>query len=88
MAHRAPTGKDLADFIAYVNRVANDKRTDAGFAGSWGDNGASVMETNIKTWHAGLEGRIPESLEPIWNEYQKHIDPDHALYLVLKKKFE
>jgi hypothetical protein len=83
----APTGRALAEFIAFANRIAQGKREDAGYAGSWSDNGAREMEENIKTWHAGLEGKIPESLKETWKNYQNSIDPEYQKYQELKKRF-
>ena len=87
MTQRAPSGKQLADFIAYVNRVAHNVREDAGYAGSWSDNGASRLESDVKTWHAGLEGKIPESLKGYWVEFERSLDPEYSKFLELKKKF-
>lgn len=83
----APTGQQLANFIAYANRIATEKRNNAAYAGSWGNNGASDIEEKIKTWHAGIEGKIPESLNSLWNDYQNSIDPEYQKYLELQKRF-
>lgn len=84
-----PTNRQqLAQFIAFANQVASNKRESSGFSGSWNDGGASRLEENIKTWHAGLEGKIPESLKDIVTDFEHSIDPEYQKYLELKKKFE
>lgn len=63
---------------------ASNKRTNAGYNGSHGDDGASIIESQVEAWKAGLEGRIPASMK----KYEQQIDPEWETFQRLQKKFK
>ena len=50
--------------------------------GDWGDDGASILEKEIKFYMYGKNGEVP----PEWNDFIKQIDPEYATFLSLKNK--
>lgn len=84
----APTGQALATFIAFANKVAQNRRDDAGYSGAYHDGGARDLEEKIKAWHAGIEGVVPDCLQTIWSDHQRSMDPEYQEYLRLQKKFK
>lgn len=71
-----------------VKTAAKDKRTDAAFSGSWGDNGAQEMEDMLRIWLDGINGRVPNEFKKFEKTFNKERDSDYAEYKRLKAKFE
>lgn len=70
--------------IEEIMKDCETKRTNAAYSGSYGDNGASDLEKQIKFYQYGRKGIIP----PEWKQYENKIDPEYQEFLRLKKKFE
>lgn len=86
-----PSLEDQAKFRRlerFIKAKAEELRTGAAYAGSWGDNGAGDLLTKLQYWIAGLNGRIPEGFLGYAKEVEQISDPDWEKYQELKKKFE
>jgi hypothetical protein len=84
--------KGFPGFIAYVRRIAEDKRQSAGYNGEWSDGGAGELEKMASCFEAGLIGAVPACLKKYYDEFEiqwaKDNDPEYKKYLELKKKFD
>ena len=60
----------------------------AGYSGLMSDGGQSRMEGLAAAYRAGLEGKVPDFLEPYVKEVRRETDPEYATFQRLKKKFE
>lgn len=73
----------IEKIISLVLDDAQRMKEAAGFAGEFGDRGASIMEAQVKFYRHGQEGTIPSE----WLKYKQELDPEYQDYLRLKKKF-
>ena len=74
-----------------IEDSAKSSRESAGFSGSWGDNGAAMMEAYLVYWLDGVNFAttgITKQYGHILDKYERENDPDYQQYLALKKKFE
>lgn len=79
------TNQELLDkLMAMVLKDAEYKRTAAGYNGLISDNGASLLELQVRFFKMGMKGTVPSE----WEVYKKALDPEYMEYLRLKKKFE
>lgn len=78
MAH--PKIKDIFELI---KKDAEQRRTDAGYGGEWGDRGASDLLKAVEIYKHGMNGTIP----PEWEHYTDKLDHEYVEYERLKKKF-
>lgn len=78
----------LPAFSLFIAGIAKKKREEAGYAGEYGDRGASELMRNLETFCAGLNCEIPMSLSTVWSEFMKTQDVEFAEFLEMKKKME
>lgn len=82
------TKKLIDKVIALILKDAEDRRTAAGYNGSWDDGGAGALKQQVQFYQYGALGLLP----PEWSSYRKQAetqaDPEYAEYVRLKKKFE
>jgi len=76
-------------------KKAQDKRESAAYGGSYGDGGASLMESKLNAFLSGWNREIPEWLDEHVEEARIEIereaykkDPEYAKFLELKEKFK
>lgn len=74
---------NVDELIKLALKNAHNRRENAGFSGLHHDDGASLIESNVKFYNYGRAGQIP----PEWEEYQKLLDPEYQEFLRLQKKF-
>ena len=74
---------DIERLIALVLADAQEKRTNAGYAGAWDDGGASRIEDQVKFYRYGQRNSIPEE----WAVHAHKLDPEWAEYERLRAKF-
>lgn len=74
-------------FLAYVRKLAHDKRETAGYNGEWHDGGAQALEDVADAFESGLKGGMPKPLVKYYVEFTKATDPEYQKYLELKSKF-
>lgn len=67
---------------------AECNRSNAGYAGEWGDRGASYMEDRVAAYRAGRMGEVPIWLAKCYAKVVSHADPEFETFQRLKKKFE
>lgn len=77
----------LNHIISMVLQAAADARDSAGYSGSFGDGGASILETQVKFYRYGMEGIIPPGWRQYQNQVEKEADPEYKEYLRLQNKF-
>lgn len=82
------TEEKIASIIHLAHQDAENKRNDAGFAGSWGDNGASNITDAVRIWRDGLSRNIPKELAKYARQAERNADSDYKKYLELKRRFE
>jgi len=70
-----------------VKEIAQ-RRENAGYSGSMGDDGAGALQDELTAFKAGLYGELPEFLKEHYQEVQRNLDPEYAEYKRLQKKFE
>lgn len=73
-----------------VKQSAETARENAGYAGSWGDGGASQMEEKLKHWLDGFrfaQTGQTEVYKHLVDQFKKERDPDYQKWLELKEKF-
>ena len=70
-----------------VRDEAAQLRQDAGYAGEWGDRGATELLDQLEAWLAGLRGEVPKVFKAVADTIHKKNDPDWQTYLRLKNKF-
>jgi hypothetical protein len=87
-SHNAMTASHNEKFAAYCRKIAEQRRLDAGYSGSYDDGGARMLEEKVEAWEAGLNGTIPKCISNLHKEFSKTIDPEYQKYLELKKRFE
>lgn len=80
--------KELEKAIFLILQEAKDRREGAGFAGRSDDGGASRLETQVRFYRLGAEGKMPEEWRGYLNQAIKESDPEYLEYLRLKGKFE
>ncbi len=78
----------LSLVVEEIKRSAEQRRINAAYAGSWGDNGASELLQQLEIFQAGLERRWPKSWEGIVLAVKRTLDPEWVEFMRLKKKFE
>lgn len=71
-----------------VRKHCRSLKDDAGFSGSWSDNGAGRLEEILDAWLCGQRGDIPKPLQKIWQNVVETSDPEWETYKRLKEKFE
>jgi hypothetical protein len=74
--------------LALYLTEAQTKRDSAGYAGEWGDGGASRMEEQVADYKSGRMNEIPTWLVRCYSKVKAQRDPDFDEYQRLKKKFE
>ena len=74
--------------ISLVLADAADCRMAAGMNGSMHDGGAKELETQVKFFTYGQNNQIPKEWSKYVDQAKKNADPDYAIFLKLKKKFE
>lgn len=79
---------EFLEFSNFVRQLAEQKRVDAGFSGSWSDNGAHTLEDYLNCWQAGLRGEVPQVLSGYYESFKREQDPEYQEYLRLQKKFK
>lgn len=79
--------QDQLAFITWCLENAEERRSNAGYSGSMGDNGAHDLENRIQAWDAGLRGVIPECLKCEHQTYLKETDPEWEILKRLGSKF-
>lgn len=67
---------------------AKSREVDAGYSGSWGDNGAGALRDKIAIYRHGMAKTIPPEWTRLAREIIKQEDPEYKKFLELKKKFE
>ena len=82
------TEQKIAKIASLAQADAEQKRNDAGYSGSWGDNGASDLLDAIRIWRDGIAQRIPKELKKYAKEAERADDDDYKLYLQLKQRYE
>lgn len=96
--------KTIKEIQDKIKKVAADRRTDAGYAGSMSDGGASKLEAELDTFIDGFTASIQMCAEysqlppdigvkPIevpkrWQALFRDDDPEYQMYLKLKEKFQ
>ncbi len=71
-----------------IEREVEERRSAAGYGGDrQGDRGGTQLEHTYETWMLGLRGVIHHELLPFFEQAKKELDPEHAEYTRLKKKF-
>jgi len=70
-----------------MREIAHQKREDAGYSGSWGDNGARALEETCDAFEAGLQGKCPDAWKEELAKMQRENDPEYKEFLRLKQKF-
>jgi len=78
---------EIEAIIALVLADAADCRMAAGMNGSYGDNGAKDLETQVKFFYYGQNNQIPKEWSKYVDQAKKNADPDYAAFLKLKEKF-
>jgi hypothetical protein len=71
---------------AYIQKGENIAR-DAAFAGEWSDRGGGAMVREAQAFLAGLDGRLPESLQKFASYIESKEINERAEYARLKAKF-
>ncbi len=79
---------DIETIMQKVLAEAHRAREDAGYSGSWGDGGASVLEAQVQFYRYGRDGVVPPEWQKHAEQAKKEADPDYAQYQKLKAKFE
>lgn len=82
------TEEKIASIIHLAHQDAEKKRSDAGYSGSWGDDGASDIVDAVRIWRDGLNKRIPKELTKYARQAERTADKDYKLYLELKQRYE
>ncbi len=82
------TEEKIASIVHLAHKDAENKRNDAGYSGSWGDNGASDITDAVRIWRDGLSRRVPKELTKYVRQAERTADKDYKLYLELKNRFE
>jgi hypothetical protein len=80
--------KVTPQFVEFLRRTVEQKRLDAGYSGSWGDNGASDLEVQIEIYFHGMVNSFPHQWDDYYKAYMKETDPEYEKYLELKERFE
>lgn len=78
---------DQVAFIQWCYKNVEERRNNAGFSGSMGDDGARDLENRTQAWDAGLRGVIPECLKKDHQKYLKETDPEWGQLKHLAEKF-
>lgn len=76
-----------AALALYLQEAANN-RENAGYAGEWGDRGASHMEDRASAYKSGRAQEVPAWLQRHYEKVKAQRDPEFDEYQRLKKKFE
>jgi hypothetical protein len=80
------------EFLNYVSgrlrSEAYNARENAGWSGSYGDGGASSIESSIEMYEKGFRKEIPEGWKEYLEDFEKSKDPEYSKYIQLKNKFE
>jgi hypothetical protein len=80
--------KELIERIfELIQKDADKRREDAGYAGARDDGGASRLEEKVKYYKFGMTGHIPTEWEKYAEQARAEVDPEYAEYLRLEKKF-
>lgn len=83
--------KIKSEIIKRVKESAEQRRYNAGMAGSHGDNGAATSERELEYWVDGIffanTGKT-EKYKSIVQKIENDADPEYQEYLRLKEKFE
>ena len=82
------TDDEIDKIVQKVKVRAEGKRQNAGFAGEWGDGGASRDLDILAAWCAGLNRTVPRQFLGVLEDLRKDADPEYAEYLRLKSRFE
>ena len=82
------TEEKIAGIVHLAHQDAENKRSDAGYSGSWGDNGASNITDAVRIWQDGLNRRVPKELAKYAKQAERTVDKDYKLFLQLKARFE
>jgi hypothetical protein len=82
------TSEKIAKIASLAQADAEQKRNDAGYSGSWGDNGASDLLDTIRIWRDGIAQRIPKELKKYAKEAERADDSDYKLFLQLRARYE
>lgn len=83
---------DIEALLRFIRKAAEAREYDAGMGGRHDDGGASQIRDQAKYFEASLlfarNGGKAVHLPEEWKKYLLELDPEHAEYLRLKKKFE
>jgi len=89
--------KFFAQIAGLARQDANSKKESAAFSGAHDDGGAALIETTVAAWEAGLEQKVPSSLQPyaiLAGELTQDVggkwfvvDPEWREFQRLQKKF-
>ncbi len=79
---------DIEKIMQKVLAEAHSARENAGYSGSWGDGGASVLEAQVQFYRYGRDGVVPPEWQKYADQANKEADPEYAQYQRLKAKFE
>ena len=82
------TEEKIAGIIHLAHQDADNTRNDAGYSGSWGDNGAGDICNAVRIWQDGLNKRVPKELAKYARQAGREADKDYKTYLELKRRFE
>ena len=79
--------KNTSEFLSYLLKLAEEKRSDAGFAGAMGDYGAGAIENEVAIYQAALIEGVPKCWEDEYIKFTNQLDPEYGEYIRLQKKF-
>jgi hypothetical protein len=85
----------LNELITLIRDETQNLRDNAAYSGSWGDNGASILNDHLNMFLRGM-GTVNSHIDydmiidcpPIFEKYVSKKNEEYELYLQLKKKYE
>lgn len=78
----------IESVLSKVLERAKELEISAGYAGSMGDNGASLLRSQVHFFRQGLVGSLPEEWKDYVQAVKNEADPEWSDYQRLKNKFE
>lgn len=82
------TYPSLPNFLQFLEKEVEKRRSDAAYSGSMSDNGASILEDQIAVYKAGTGSFIPKVWSDLFEKFRYESDPEWETYQRLKNKFE
>jgi hypothetical protein len=79
---------DINKVLELVLAEADTRRLNAGYAGAYGDGGATDLRKAVEYYRYGMTGELPPAWQPYADKARREADPEWAEYQRLQAKFE